>query len=387
MSNPSIQSMSMNEIETVTIPVIVNNSEPGPSTAPVEEPSTAPVEEPSTAPVEEPSTAPVEEPSTVPVEEPSTVPVEEPSTTIGNEPTPTINPEDDPENKEHYIFRAPENPYYKFDDVCAEILAKDIRSKKCNDIEAVESFYNISFNNFEKEKYSEQILKIANGAFNEFLDTEDRHIQDFLGCYFKNPQPELNISIKYEIKSARSGYIDAVNNIRHSLYDWEEFELLFKWLITTKNFDFQHSWFSNRRRGCNPYKIWCEKLDKHADFRQAALWSLAIGYADNDARKYVVNTMTEYLDENMDADCEELATIFMAANPGFTKDTLPFIPKSHKILAGKLVYKRTGECPVCKEETVDIIPVSWLCTHMVCTGCHNGVYASGKCPMCRGELV
>ena len=355
MSNPSIQSMSMNEIETVPIHVIMNNSEPGPSIATVEEPSTATVEEPST--------------------------------TIGNEPTPTINPEDDPENKEHYIFRAPENPYYKFDDVCAEILAKDIRPKKYNDIASVESFYGISFNNFEKEKYSEQILKIANGGINEFLDTEDRHIQDFLGFYFKKPQPYLNISIKYEIKSARSGYIDAVNNIRHSLYDWEEFELLFKWLITTKTFDYLDIWFNSRRRGSNPYKIWCEKLDKHADFRQAVLWSLAIGYADNDVREDVVKNMTEYLAENIDADYEELATIFMAVNPGFTKDTLPFIPKSHKILAGKLVYKRTGECPVCKEETVDIIPVSWLCSHMVCTGCHSGVYASKKCPMCRGELV
>jgi hypothetical protein len=361
MSDLSIQSISMNEIETVPIPVIVNNSEPGPSTASVEEPSTASVEEPSTASVEE-----------------SII-----NTKAGpNEPT--IAPEDDPENKEHYIFRAPENPYYKFEDVCAEILAKDIRPKY-NDIESVESFYSITFNDFEKEKYSEQILKIANGSINEYLETENRHIQDFLGCYFKKPQPDLNISMKYELKSASAGYIDAVNNIRYSLHDWNEYELLFKWLITTKRLDYQRNWFSSRT--FNPYKIWCEKLDKHTNFRQAALWSLAIGYADTDTREYVVNTMTEYLDENMDADFEELATIFMAANPGFTNDTLPFIPKSQKILSGKLAYKRTGECPVCKEETVDIVPVSWLCSHMVCTGCHNGVYSSGKCPMCRGELI
>ena len=386
-----------------------------PSTAPVDEPSTViPVDEPSTAPVDEPSTAPVDEPSTViPVDEPSTViPVDEPSTvipvdepsTIHPEPGLTcihpepgltsihpepgltcIHPEQDPENKEYYIYRAPDNPYYKFDDVCAEILAKDIQHKY-DDINEVELYFKIHFNDFEKAKYGEQILKIMNEGLGEFAETTDRILQDFIAIYFSKPQPDYNTCIKYDIKSAKAGYIDAVGNIRYRLDELDEHELLFKYLVASQQIEYQHRWYNGKQ--FNPYKIWCNKLDKRTEFREAALWSLAIGYSKEDEREYIVDLFTEYIDENIGADFNELREIFLAANPGFNpeKTPIPFIPKSQKILAGKMAFKRTGECAVCKEESIDVVPISWLCSHMVCCGCHNSVYSSGKCHMCRGEI-
>jgi hypothetical protein len=86
----------------------------------------------------------------------------------------SIHPEDDPENKEYYIFRAPENPYYKFDDVCAEILAKDIRPKFKN-LHEIEAYFEVHFNDVETEKYSEQILKIMN----EGLDDSQTQLTEY----------------------------------------------------------------------------------------------------------------------------------------------------------------------------------------------------------------
>jgi len=299
---------------------------------------------------------------------------------------PTIATEADPDNKEHYIFKAPENPYFKFDDVCAEILAKDIRSKY-EDLDAVESYFQIHFNDFEKEKYGEQILKIMNTGLGELAESYDRILQDFIAIYFSKPQPDYNACVKYDIKSAKSGYIDAVNNIRYRLDDWKEYELLFKYLIASQQIEYQRRWYNSKQ--FNPYKIWCDKLDKCKEFRQPALWSLCIGYSKDDNREYIVEQLTEYLDENIGADYQELVNIFLSANPGFDpeKNAVPFLPKSQKILAGKMAYKRPGDCPVCKEDAVDVVPVSWLCSHMVCCGCHNSVYSSRTCPMCRGDIV
>jgi hypothetical protein len=311
-------------------------------------------------------------------------PVDEPSTTTAIEPT--IPPEDNPEDKEHYIFRKPENPYFKFDDVCDEILAKDIRTKY-EDIATVETYFQVHFNDVEKQKYSEQILKIMNQGLGEFTETTDRILQDFIAIYFSKPQPDNNSCIKYDIMSAKSGYIDAVSNIRYRLDEWDEHELLFKYLIASQRFEYQRGWYNSKQ--FNPYDIWCNKLDKRPEFRQAAIWSLAIGYSKEDEREYIVAQLTNYLNDNIGANFEELKEIFLAANPGFDteKMPLPFLPKSQKILAGKMAFKRTGDCPVCKEEAINVIPVSWLCSHMVCCGCHNSVYASGKCPMCRGEII
>jgi hypothetical protein len=297
-----------------------------------------------------------------------------------------VPPENDPENKEHYIWHAPENPYFKFDDVCEEILAKDIRIKY-DDIDAVESYFQIHFNDFEKEKYGEQILKIMNEGLGELAESDDRILQDFIAIYFSNPQPDYNSCIKYDIKSAKGGYIDAVGNIRYRLDDWNEYELLFKYLIASQRIEYKRSWYKGKE--FNPYELWCDKLDKRPEFRQPALWSLCIGYSKDDDREYVVERLTEYLDENMDADFKELCEIFLTANPGFdpAKIAIPFLPKSQKILAGKMAYKRQGDCPVCKEDSVDVVPVSWLCCHVVCCGCHNSVYSSGTCPMCRGEIA
>ena len=302
---------------------------------------------------------------------------------------PTIPPkEDDPTNKERYIFRAPDNPYFKFDDVCAEILAKDIRPKY-KDLESVESYFKVHFNDVEKEKYGEQILKIMNEGLGDLADTTDRILQDFIAIYFSKPQPDYKSCIRYDIKSAKAGYIDAVGNIRYRLDDWNENELLFKYLIASQRIEYQHRWSNGNQ--FNPYKIWCDKLDKRPEFRAAALWSLAIGYSKEDEideREYIVKRLTEYLDENIDTDYQELTDIFLAANPGFdpTKQPIPFLPKSQKILAGKMAFKRIGECPVCQEDSVDVVPISWLCSHFVCYRCHNGVYASGKCHMCRAEI-
>jgi len=299
---------------------------------------------------------------------------------------PTIPPEEDPENKEHYIYRAPDNPYFKFDDVCAEIMAKDIRPKY-DDIEEVETYFCIHFNDFEEEKYGEQILKIMNEGLGDLANTTDRILQDFIAIYFSKPQPDYNTCIKYDIKSAKSGYIDAVSNIRNRLDERNEYELLFKYLVASQRIEYQSRWYNGKQ--FNPYKIWCEKLDKRTEFRAAALWSLCIGYSKEDDSDYIVETLTSYLDENIGADFNELREIFLAANPGFDpeKTAIPFLPKSQKILSGKMAYKQEGECPVCKEDAVDVVPVSWLCSHMVCCGCHNSVYSSGKCPMCRGEIA
>ncbi len=302
------------------------------------------------------------------------------------QPEPTILPEENPDDKEHYIWHAPDNRYFKFDDVCAEILAKDIKTKYDN-ISDVESYFQIHFNDFEKEKYGEQILKIMNEGLGELADTDDRILQDFIAIYFSKPQPDYNTCIKYDIKSAKAGYIDAVNNIRYRLDEWDEYELLFKYLIASQQIEYQRRWYNSKQ--FNPYKIWCDKLDKCPEFRQPALWSLCIGYSKDDEREYIVEALTEYLDESIDADFKELVDIFLAANPGFDpeKMAIPFMPKSQKVLAGKMAYKREGDCPVCQEESIDVVPVSWLCSHMVCCGCHNSVYSSGKCPMCRGEIA
>ena len=361
------------EIET---PIIYIVDEPTPS-ATVDEPKpSAPVVEPKpSAPVVEPTpSAPVDEPT-------PSAPVDEPSTAT----EPIILPENNPEDKEHYRFRAPENPYYKFDDVCAEILAKDIRHKY-EYLDAVESYFQVHFNDVEKEKYSEQILKIMNEGLGEFAETTNRILQDFIAIYFSKPQPDYNSCIRYDIMSAKAGYIDAVGNIRYRLDEWDEHELLFKYLIASQRIEYQRRWYNGRQ--FNPFVIWCDKLDKRHEFRQAALWSLAIGYSNEDEREYIVEQLTDYLNDNIGANFEELKEIFLAANPGFDpeKTPLPFIPKSQKILAGKMPFKSTGDCPVCQEESIDVVPVSWLCSHMVCCSCHNSVYASGKCPMCRGDI-
>ena len=158
---------------------------------------------------------------------------DEPSLPVPPEPGLTsIPPEEDPDNKEHYIFRAPDNPYFKFDDVCAEIQAKDIRPKY-KDLESVESYFKVHFNDVEKEKYGEQILKIMNDGLGDLAETTDRILQDFIAIYFSKPQPDYNTCIKYDIKSAKAGYIDAVGNIRYRLDDWNENALLFKYLIAS----------------------------------------------------------------------------------------------------------------------------------------------------------
>jgi hypothetical protein len=339
--------------------------------------------------------APVDEPLPVgaPVDEPLPVvaPVDEPSTSLNREhrpPTPTeptIPPEEDPENKEHYIFRAPENPYFKFDDVCNEILTKDLRPKY-EDLDDVENYFKIHFNDFEKENYSDQILKIMNEGLGDLADTNDRILQDFIAIYFSRPQPDYKTCIKYDIMSARAGYIDAVSNIRYRLDEWGEHELLFKYLIASQKIEYNRRWYNSK--AFNPYDIWCINLDKRPEYRAPALWSLAIGYQKEDEREYITEQLTDYLNENIGADFDELKAIFLAANPGFDhdKNSLPFIPESQKILSGKMAFKRLGDCPVCQEESVDVVPVSWLCSHMVCCGCHNSVYTSGKCPMCRGKI-
>jgi hypothetical protein len=189
--------------------------------------------------------------------------------------------------------------------------------------------------------------------------------------------------------SAKAGYIDAVGNIRYRLDDLNEYELLFKYLIASQRIEYQRIWYNGNCKQFNPYVIWCEKLNKQPEFRHAALWSLVIGYQMEAEREYIVEQLTNYLNDNIGADFNELKEIFLRANPGFDteKTPLPFIPKSQKILAGKMAFKRIGDCPVCQEEGVDVVPVSWLCSHIVCCGCHNSVYASNKCPMCRGDIA
>ena len=327
----------------------------------------------------------VGEPSTNSITQ-QNIPPEPGLTSVHPEPGLTsVHPEKDPDNKEHYIWHAPENPYYKFDDVCSEILCKDIKPKY-ETIDDVETYFKIHFNDFEKEKYGEQILKIMNEGLGNIPETADRILQDFIAIYFSKPQPDYKSCIKYDIMSARAGYIDAVSNIRFRLDEWNEQELLFKYLIASQRIEYQRRWYNGMQ--FNPYLIWREKLDKRPDLRAPALWSLAIGYQIEDEREYIVEQLTDYLDENIGVDFDELKEIFLSANPGFDpeKTPIPFIPKSQKILAGKMIYKRTGDCPVCKEESVDVVPVSWLCSHMVCCGCHNSVYASEKCPMCRGDI-
>lgn len=51
----------------------------------------------------------------------------------------------------------------------------------------------------------------------ELADTDDRILQDFIAIYFSKPQPDYNSCMKYNIKSAKAGYIDAVRNIRYDL--------------------------------------------------------------------------------------------------------------------------------------------------------------------------
>ena len=48
-----------------------------------------------------------------------------------------------------------------------------------------------------------------------------------------------------------------------------------------------------------------------------SLWSLCIGYSKENVREYILEQLTEYLDEHIDANYQELVDIFIAANPGF----------------------------------------------------------------------
>lgn len=291
----------------------------------------------------------------------------------------TLQPENDPNNVSEFIYRPPNNPYYNFIDICKEIETRNL-NPVINTIAELEYTFNIRISNYEREHYSDIIIDIANGNVDKYLTTNDRIILDFIGVYYSIKTNDYNKAIRFEIKSAKLGYSDAFNNIKNILNNTKQYDLLFKWLVLTECISYSETWFDS----FEIYNIWRKELDSAAEYRIPMLYAIMKCWPKS--QSYVRNTINKYLADNPNQDYEELTNMFININGLEYKDRIPFETLVIKIQKGKMNYKTLGDCPVCREDNIDVIPVSWSCIHKICIRCHNNIYLQNKCPLCRCDL-
>ncbi len=294
-------------------------------------------------------------------------------------PTTSIDPQNNTINIGEYIYRPPSNPYYNFLDLCKEIESRNL-NPVVKTINELEQTFNITVNKYERDNYADIILEIANGNVEKYLNTNDRVILDFIGVYYTIKINDYNKAIRYEIKSAKLGYSDAFNNIKHLLNNINQYDLLFKWLVMNDCISYSESWFDS----FEIYYIWRKELNSAEEYRQPMLYAIMKTWPKS--QSYVRNTMNKYLADYPEHNYEELAAMFININGQEYKDRIPFETLVIKIQKGKMAYRTLGDCPVCREDNVDVIPVSWSCIHKICVRCHNNIYLQNKCPLCRCDL-
>ena len=264
--------------------------------------------------------------------------------------------------------------------------------RKWQSREEIASIFYLNINNSEYEHLDDKILDMYNnGMKDEYLETIDKYMMECVADYFGVMENFQKKQIDYYIRSikaaVRPGDNEYIEQNYYQLVDivernYKNFDLGFKIKCISNNFEYRYT-----------FDFWQNEKITHTPLNKTLMFlSYIYTFVENDmednlsissySNKVDLKQTFKFLLQN---DITEFLNLVNEL--GFPRELIKEQP-SAKILAGKLALNtgKTDDCPVCREPSVQCVPVNWVCGHYICVNCHNDIVEQQKCPICRFEF-